>query len=398
MPSNSLPIVAEQTGAGPTIAGTPGSPASTSTAPGTGRRAPALPLRKKIVFALFAVLAPVVFLAALGEIGGRVYVHFRYGVPGKSYGIYMPDEELGATHRPNSYNTNSVINNFGFRNLEDITEEKQPGVTRVYCSGGSTTFCYNLTTEESWPNLLQEKLRAVKGHERDEVLNAGQITFGVSQELALARRLVPRLKPDIVVLFTGINELLAANIIAQQDGQSLDELLAEERWGVCPKSPDQARFFKRHSVLVKLLDYKIKKYFESRATSAYHESEMPQGAVHPWVNANFEHTLREYLAFLRSNGCKVIVMHFGDNGKEDWYLRKCIRVLRDRAVEIGKEQDATICDLVPAVDRDPRRPNLFITTGIHVTREGAELYADLLSKTVLEISTEKSTAESSAAN
>jgi lysophospholipase L1-like esterase len=354
---------------------------------GEARTARSLPLRKKLLFALITVLVPLVLVIAVGEIGGRIYVHFKYGVPGKSYGIYMADEELGATHRPNSYNTNSVINNFGFRDSEDITEEKPPGVTRVYCSGGSTTFCYNLDTPDSWPSLLQEKLRQAKGHERDEVLNAGQITFAVSQEFVLAKRMIPRLRPDIVIIFTGINELLAANIISYEDGKDLDQLLAEQRFGVCPQHPDQARFLKRHSVLVRLIDYKVKKFFESHATAAYRNSEAPPILMHPWVNANYEHTLRDYLRFLREQGCKVIVLRYGDNGREDWYLQKCIHQLRDRAVDIGREEGAAICDLVPMVDSDPRRKSLFIQTGVHVTKEGAELYADHISKEVLALGT-----------
>ena len=350
---------------------------------GKARTSRSLSLRKKLLFAFIAVLVPLALIIAIGEIGGRIYVHFKYGVPGKSYGIYMADEELGATHRPNSYNTNSLINNFGFRDSEDITQEKPPGATRIYCSGGSTTYCYNLDTAESWPSLLQQRMRTVKGHERDEVLNAGQITFGVAQEFVLAKRMIPRLKPDIVIIFTGINELLAANIITYEDGKNLDQLLAEQQWGVCPQHPDQARFLKRHSVLVRLIDYKIKKFFENRATSTYHNSEAPPIPMHPWVSANYEHTLRDYLDFLRQQGCRVIILRYGDNGKEDWYLQKCIHALRDRAVEIGKEEGAAICDLVPVVEKDPRRKNLFIQTGVHVTKEGADLYADYISREVL---------------
>jgi hypothetical protein len=61
-------------------------------------------------------------------------------------------------------------------------------------------------------------------------------------------------------------------------------------------------------------------------------------------------------------------------------LRNCIRVLRDRAVEIGREEGATICDLVPQVDSHSRRPDLYTHTGVHVTKEGAELYAAELCK------------------
>lgn len=77
-------------------------------------------------------------LLVLGEIAGRLVMWAKHGIPGKSYGIYQPDLELGATHRPNSYNSNSSINNWGLRNPDDTPEAKPLGSTRIYCSGGST--------------------------------------------------------------------------------------------------------------------------------------------------------------------------------------------------------------------------------------------------------------------
>jgi hypothetical protein len=355
------------------------SPNSVAAAPRAGGR-PQLSVRKKLLFALAVVVGLPVFLLGLGELAARAYVYLRYGKPDHSYGIYMADDELGATHRPHSYNSNSVINNWGLRNTEDITEKKPAGALRVYCSGGSTTFCYNLDTDDSWPSLLQRDLRRLPGHERDEVLNAGQICFSVAQEYCLARRLIPRLKPDVVIVFSGINELLAAQIIAYQDGLDLDRLLGEERWGVCAKHLDQARFWKRNSVLMRLWDYRVKKLFEKQATASFEEATAPAEIIHPWVVANFEHTLHDYLAFLQDQGCKVVVLRYGDNGKDSWHLKSCIRVLRDRAVEIGREEGVTICDLVPRVDSHPRRRDLYTHTGIHVSREGAELYAAELCK------------------
>src|SRR5437016_4570358 len=110
-----------------------------------------LSFKKRILFALITIVGLPLLLAACGELGGRLYLYHYYGKPGKSYGIYMADMELGATHCPNSYNTNAVINNWGLRNSENTSEDKPQGVTRIYCSGGSTTFCYNLNQEDTWP-------------------------------------------------------------------------------------------------------------------------------------------------------------------------------------------------------------------------------------------------------
>jgi lysophospholipase L1-like esterase len=322
------------------------------------------------------------------ELLGRAILWFKYGVAGKSYGIYQADEELGATHRPHSYNSNTVLNNLGLRNREDTVATKPAGALRFYCSGGSTTYCYNLPADESWPQVFQDKLRRLPGHAADEVLNAGQICFSTAHEFILARRLVPHLKPDYVILFPGVNEGLNAERLAQKDGVDLDELLTQQRWGVASKSFGQANFWLRHSVLARFWDYKIKTRFEQQAVAEYRRPEPPNTnpppeALHPWVLANLERTLRDYLGFLRDQGCKVIVIRFGDNDMESWYLRQGIRVWRDRAVEVARECGANLCDVASVVDRHPERESLFIESGVHVTASGAELVAEELRKTVL---------------
>jgi lysophospholipase L1-like esterase len=333
--------------------------------------------RRKLIYSLVGALGiPLALLAAL-ELGGHLWMHFRYGVPGKSYGIYIADAELGATHRPNSYNHNSVINNRGFRNADDVPPVKPPGATRIYCSGGSTTFCYNLPTEQAWPSQLRDQLRRLPGHEKDEVWNGGQICFPVADELILARRVIPELKPDVVVVFTGINELLAAEIIAGADGESLDRLLAENRFGVAPRGLDQARFLKRHSVLVRLLDYVVKRGLEKRLTADYRAPGAKPKPIHPWVDANFQHTFREYLAFLRAQGCKIVVVRAGDNGVESWHLDE-VRRFRDEAVAIARSEGAHVFDFAAAIEGRADRRSLFIESGVHLTETGSRLFAERL--------------------
>jgi lysophospholipase L1-like esterase len=341
-----------------------------------------LSLKRKILYSVVTVTVLLFLMIGAGEVAGQLYVRARYGVPGKSYGIYMADKELGATHRPNSYNSNSVINNWGFRNVEDIQEMKPHGAMRIYCSGGSTTFCYNLSTEEAWPVLLQKKLRQVKNHERDEVLNAGQICFAVGHEYALARRLIPRLKPDVVIIYTGINEVLAEDILIHGDGANLDQLLAEQRWGVFPRELDQARFLKRHSVLVRMWDYRLKNWLEPVAVARYRQTVAPPASIHPWVIKNFEHTLRSYLTFLKEKGCRAVIVRWSDNGVDNWHL-EVAREFRDRAVGIGREFSADIADMVSIVESDQKRERLFIASGVHVTKEGAEVVSDALMKMLL---------------
>lgn len=341
-------------------------------------------------FRILASCLPIVLLLLLGiaaEVIGRVAMYLKYGVPGKSYGIYQADPELGATHRPNSYNSNSVINNWGFRNRDDISAQKPAGATRIYCSGGSTTFCYNLGVDEAWPSVLQSKLRALPGHANDEVLNAGQIGWSICHEFALAKRLLPVLKPDYVVLFTGVNEGMSANQFGEKNPQLLDQFLAEQKWGVVAAELDQARFWKRHSLLVRFWDYRIKSWIERSATAQYRsaensESQQSSFPGHPYVMSNLEHTLRSYIAFIREQNAEPIVLRFGDNGSDGWYLRDHIRTWRECAVRVGREEGVTICDVASTLESHPRRQECFLDTGVHVTALGAEVVADTLLATL----------------
>ena len=86
-----------------------------------------LPIWKKILFSLIiAVGFPVAGILAI-EGAGYAIIHFMYGVPGKSYGLWTYDAEIGAIHASNGYNSNSETNNYGFRNKEDVLDPKPPG-------------------------------------------------------------------------------------------------------------------------------------------------------------------------------------------------------------------------------------------------------------------------------
>jgi lysophospholipase L1-like esterase len=351
---------------------------------------PLKPSRRRLFVAL-AIGLPFLLLVVglvLGEIGCRLIMHFKHGVPGKRYGIYQGDAELGATHRPHAYNSNTVLNNYGLRNRDEVGP-KQPGALRVYCSGGSTTFCYNLPTDDAWPSVLQRELRQVPGHERDEVLNAGQICWSLCHEFVLAKRLLPQLKPDFVVLFTGVNEGMSAAQFARKEPGKLDRLLAEQRWGEVARDLDQARFLKRSSALMRLWDYRVKAWFAPQLTQDYNQAELAEApknhpTMHPYVMANLEHTLRAYLKLIREQGATPIILRYGDNGTDGWHMKHGTRVWRERVVEIGRAERALICDAAAVFEQHPKRKECFIESGIHVTALGASVLAGELRKTLLD--------------
>jgi len=187
-----------------------------------------------------------------------------------------------------------------------------------------------------------------------------------------------------VITHRGVNDFINGDWLAVRDGVDLDKLLVGQRFGVFTKSLPQSGFLMRNSVLRKYWDYQIKQLFANRMTAEFHGPVRPEKGVHPWMLANFDHTLREYIRFLRANGCRVIVLRYGDDGKENWHLVEAVRIFRDRAVEIAREEGATVCDVSEIVANHPHRAELFISSGVHVTKEGANLYTDALLKTLTE--------------
>src|SRR5262249_5820840 len=111
---------------------------------------PGLPVWKQIVFGFFMIVIivglPIILILGVEGVG-RAIIHLKYGVAGKSYGLWQYDRELGAIHAANAYNHNSETNNFGFRNKENVVEPKPANALRIIAYGGSTTFCYNLSTD-----------------------------------------------------------------------------------------------------------------------------------------------------------------------------------------------------------------------------------------------------------
>ncbi|MBI3871494.1 MAG: SGNH/GDSL hydrolase family protein [candidate division Zixibacteria bacterium] len=92
------------------------------------------------------------------------------------------------------------INSRGFRTPE-YAESKPGGTQRVLCLGESTTFGVGIADEGVWPRALERQLNALDPQKRRwEVLNLAVTDYTSHQGLILARRELPRLRPDLVLI------------------------------------------------------------------------------------------------------------------------------------------------------------------------------------------------------
>ncbi len=342
-------------------------------------------------------------VVALPEAMGRAYIWSRHGVAGKSYGLWKYDSELGAIHASNSYNTHTQTNNFGFRGTEDVLDPKPSGSLRVICYGGSSTYCYNLADGQTWPEQLQKELRTTPGHEQDQVLNGGHIAWSLGHLFVRAKRDLPALKPDVVVLYVGVNEDSNAFWL-QHSGYQLDDLLLQQRFGVISKNLDQCRWLKRNSVLARFYDYEIKPKLAARtqpggkevetADEHQNQSDMESDAdfVSSWTFQNYKLMLARMVELIRENGGLPIFVI--EAGRLDIARNRNVLRYSARAADWMRELKVAVCDPRSVFESHETIESLFYFTGVHVSEPGAKLLAHELARTVTSLSSEAQVSQS----
>jgi lysophospholipase L1-like esterase len=188
------------------------------------RRAPPPPGISPRKQAVFALVTLVLVLAAI-ELGVRLY-HFarNYGTADEPRGYVVQDPEAGYALKP-GYNDGGIrIDRLGFRGPE-VSLAKPPGVYRVVALGDSATFGPH-EVECAYPFLLPDLLAP----RPTEVVNAGVEGYRSDRALVHLRRDVMPLRPDLVTVFIGWNDLYQTDPSVESDqlslqGNPLSELL-----------------------------------------------------------------------------------------------------------------------------------------------------------------------------
>lgn len=106
-------------------------------------------------------------------------------------------------------------NEYGLRDIE-TPEAKAPGEFRVLALGDSWTMGSGVRSEECWAKRLQAKLRERYPGRPLTVLNAGQSGFSWFQGYYLLLDLLPRYRPDLVIV-GGFNPVSNRQIALMED-------------------------------------------------------------------------------------------------------------------------------------------------------------------------------------
>ena len=208
----------------------------------------------------------IILLILLVEICGRYYIKINnskntgMNLKEKSYGIMKADKELGFTHAANAYNRNRASNNMGFLNINNVVlPEKRNSENIIFIAyGGSTTYGYNLEQNEAWPNLLQEEMCNKKKNDRlckFSVFNGGHVMYSIGHAYKKAKRDLPVVKPNYIILYSGINEYANYQLLNSKDKINFKKSIQNKEYGLTTKY--DYWYIKHNLIISKLLHYKL---------------------------------------------------------------------------------------------------------------------------------------------
>lgn len=334
---------------------------------------------RRLLLRLTLASLPLLALVAL-ELAARTYFHFRFGVPGHSYGSSKYDPVLGAVPRENSYTQTSHSNDYGFRNSEPVTMPKPEGSLRVIAYGGSTTFCHHLTNDQAWPIRLQTQLRAERqGGAQDQVLNGGVIMWSLGHSFEKARRDVPLLRPDAVIIFSGVNESYNALLLANE-GLPMADLVRRGEFGRFTTNLAFSTPFRNVLVYKFVRDRMFVPVQELLRPAAPAPSPGTSSAPDADIMINYLETLKRFVFYLREHGVTpVFVKEVMDPAHPDAAGLTSWTAYSAKAATLATGWGAVVVDPTSAfaAPANQTRP-LFQNTGVHLTVDGAVLMASVI--------------------
>jgi lysophospholipase L1-like esterase len=184
---------------------------------------------RSVITSILLVVGSIAVALALGEAGARLAGY-------RGLELYQPDRQVGWVLQPNQTTVTRVghrpvqINGDGFRD-DPLERQKPPNTVRIFALGGSTTFGWGVSEEETYHQVLEHMLndnaRVAGDPTRFEIVNAGVIGYNSWQVARLMGRIVQRYQPDGFLVAYTFND--AWNPVGSLNPQERDRMLAGVR-------------------------------------------------------------------------------------------------------------------------------------------------------------------------
>jgi lysophospholipase L1-like esterase len=311
--------------------------------------------------------------------------------PRPSWGT-PPERKLRATH-----------NTLGFRGPE-TTWAKPEGRLRVLCVGGSSTYGYTVSSNETtYPARLQHYLGLLRPEADIEVINSGVPGYTTFESLTnLATRAIA-LEPDIVIVYHGINDAQAALYRSAKHPDAPvqpDNTHYRSNWRV-PLKGSFETFLERSRAFLVLRRY-LTNYAEvqSQLNSALVVDFVP-GRKDLFANpdpspvgfSNFERNLESIFAIARTHGAQVLfatqAIDIDDFDRDPPVAaaaqKAAVRRNQELVRQVAQRWKVQLVDLAPeleafAAERRGRGLDDVFTETVHFTDFGADKLAQLVAK------------------
>jgi len=291
------------------------------------------------------------------------------------------------------------INGLGFRG-DEISVEKPPGVFRIACLGGSSTYGSTPSSNAAtYPARLEERLRAARPDIDFQVINAGVPSWSTFESMSnLAFRLVD-LELDLVIVYHSTNDMTQA-------------LYGEPRWdnthwrAVWPiYKPSLLEPYLERSMTYLLWRKHCTNILETRADLGFNgivdydpsdTDPLAKGEISERGFLNFERNLTTMVGVARIHGARII---FGTQAMRDDLeehrprsapaqydaMRRMTTIIRT----VAERHDVLVIDAEARLEAEAKR--LLEETGkeqvfsgnVHLKDRGADLLAETFAAGIL---------------
>jgi lysophospholipase L1-like esterase len=109
------------------------------------------------------------------------------------------------SHRGKGY----VSNKYGFRYSDDFPVRKPDGEIRIFITGGSVAWGWGVNQEDLYTTLAEKALQDSFPDKKIRVVSTGVVSYLSTHEKTLVLNKLKDFEPDIVVMFSGYNDIYA---------------------------------------------------------------------------------------------------------------------------------------------------------------------------------------------
>jgi hypothetical protein len=311
--------------------------------------------------------------------------------------LFLQDPRVGYRLKPGArtryttveFSTQIAINGQGVRDDRDIGP-KAPNERRVVVLGDSLVLALQVPLEQTFCKLLEAKLNRADPSHQWRVINAGVQGYGAVHEWLLYRHVVEAFQPDLVLVasFVGNAPLLAGM-------QPWLDIEGQPSSDVSARASTLARRIVRSSMVLQLVNLRYTQF------KAHFEGPVQEAPLGTYL-ANPPRAVEEGL-HVAQEAVGKIAERAAQHGARTAILLMPARFQTDdadygRYVEIVKEAGGTLVrnagterfrqayaplgvpmfDLLPALEAEPNRSDLFFQQNVHFTPRGHEVAAEAI--------------------